>query len=65
MDTPSQPEPQIQPKPRLPAKKQEKKMLNLNVPEKLFILAIEDDQGTVLTSVKTTLRYGLAGALLA
>ena len=37
----------------------------LNIPEKLFILSIDDDQGAMAASVKTTLRYGLAGALLA
>lgn len=40
-------------------------MSNLNIPEKLFILAIDDNQGAVASSVKSTLCYGLAGGLLA
>ena len=40
-------------------------MSNLNIPEKLFILTIDDDQGAVASFAKPALRYGLAGALLA
>lgn len=40
-------------------------MTNLNIPEKLFILTIDDDRGAVASFAKSTLRYGLAGALLA
>lgn len=40
-------------------------MLNFNIPEKLFILSIDDEQGAITTSVKNTLYYGLAGAALA
>jgi Golgi phosphoprotein 3 len=58
-------EPKIKSSTRSHHKKSEKKMPNLNVPEKLFILSIDDDQGALVKSVKTMLRYGLAGALLA
>lgn len=39
--------------------------LKFNLPEKLFILALDDDLGTIEPSIKDTLRYGLAGAILA
>ena len=65
MDTKPTEEPEVKPKPRSHAKKKEKKTIDLNIPEKLFILSIDDDQGVVSASVKTKLRYGLAGALLA
>ena len=65
MDTQAQNESEVKPKPRSHAKKPVKKTRNLNISEKLFILTIDDDQGVVTTSVKSKLRYGLAGALLA
>lgn len=40
-------------------------MLNFNIPEKLFILSIDDHRGAIASSAKNTLGYGLAGALLA
>ncbi len=40
-------------------------MLDLNIPEKLFVLAIEDDRGKISTNAQSTLPYGLAGAFLA
>jgi hypothetical protein len=39
-------------------------MLTLNIPERLFVLTI-DERGTIAAPVRTTLHYGLAGALLA
>lgn len=39
--------------------------MNLTIPEKLFILAIDDDRGAVAPFVKDSLGYGLAGGLLA
>ena len=40
-------------------------MLNINIPETLFILTIDDEVGTIAASVKTMLPYSLAGAALA
>ena len=40
-------------------------MLTINIPERLFILTIDDEQGAIVASVKTLLPYGLAGATLA
>lgn len=37
----------------------------LNIPERLFILSIDDQRGAVVSSARISLRYGLAGALLA
>jgi hypothetical protein len=65
MDTQPLAESLIQPKSRSRAKRPAKKTLKLNIPEKLFILTIDDDRGAVAASVKTALPYGLAGALLA
>jgi golgi phosphoprotein 3 len=65
MDIQPDTEPRPAPRPRSRTKKAEIKTLELNLPEKLFILTIDDEQGAVTASVKTTLRYGLAGALLA
>jgi len=56
--------PKAKTRPRSPANTPKKKMVSLSLGEKLFILAI-DDEGAVPASMKTTLRYGLAGALLA
>lgn len=39
--------------------------MDLTIPEKLFILAIDDDRGTVASFVRDTLGYGLAGGVLA
>lgn len=64
MDIQPKIEPETKPKPHSRTKKQEKRILSLIIPEKLFILMIDDDEGAVATSVKTTLRYGLADALL-
>jgi hypothetical protein len=40
-------------------------MHDLNIPEKLFVLAIEDDRGKFSANAQSTLPYGLAGAFLA
>ena len=40
-------------------------MPQLNIAEKLFLLAIAEDEGKLLPSVKERVRYGLVGALLA
>ena len=40
------------------------KIPELNLPEKLFVLTIEDDSGAIPTSIKTKLRYSLSGMLL-
>jgi len=40
-------------------------MSPLNIPEKLFILTIDDHNSRIDVSIRTTLRYGLAGAVLA
>ena len=53
------------PKPRSRAKASSKKVISLPIPERLFILAIDDADGAVSASEKTTLRHGLAGAFLA
>jgi len=63
MDTQTEIEPETKPKPRSHTKNQEKSKLDLNIPEKLFILTI-DDGGAAISSVKTSLRYELAGAML-
>ncbi len=47
------------------SKKQEIPSLGLNIPEKLFILSIDDERGEIKSSIKSTLPYGLAGGLLA
>lgn len=39
--------------------------MEITIPEKLFILAIDDDRGAVASFVKSSLSYGLAGGLLA
>jgi hypothetical protein len=61
MDTPTDLKPQARPR----ARKKQPPVMDLNLPEKLFILSVEDDQGQVTASIKKTLRFGLAGALLA
>jgi Golgi phosphoprotein 3 len=40
-------------------------MTNLNIPEKLFILSIDDERSSIVVSIEMNLRYGLAGAALA
>ncbi len=62
MDTLEQNPVENPPKARPSKKKSSPVMLSL--PEKLFILAIDDDQGAIAASVKNKLRYGLAGAIL-
>jgi hypothetical protein len=42
-----------------------RKMTDLIIAEKLFILTIDDERGEMPASVKAVLRFGLAGALLA
>jgi hypothetical protein len=37
----------------------------LNIPERLFILSIDDQRGSVVASAQTSLPYGLAGGMLA
>ena len=50
-------------KPRSHKKKIEVKIPELNLPEKLFVLTIEDDSGSIPSAMKTKLRYALTGAL--
>jgi len=57
--------PENKPKPRSHAKSQVQKSISLPIPEKLLTLAIDDAEGALPASLKTTLRFGLAGALLA
>ena len=64
MDTPDQNPVEKTPKARPPKKKTSQPQVILSLPEKLFILAIDDDQGAVAASVKNKLRYGLTGAIL-
>ena len=40
-------------------------MLNLNIPEKLFVISIDDQRGRIPPSVRDMLCFGLAGAILA
>jgi Golgi phosphoprotein 3 len=40
-------------------------MLNLNIPEKLFVVSIDDQKGTITPTVRDVLRLGLGGAILA
>jgi hypothetical protein len=40
-------------------------MVSFTIPEKLFILNIDDKQGAIAVSAKTMLRYGSAGSVLA
>lgn len=47
------------------SKKGEIPRQGLNIPEKLFILSVDDEQGEIRSSIKSTLPYGLAGGLLA
>jgi golgi phosphoprotein 3 len=63
MDTPDQ-NPEKPPKARPSKKMSSQPQVMLSLPEKLFILAIDDDQGAITASVKNKLRYGLAGAIL-
>lgn len=59
-------EPESKPKPRARTpKKPEKQRLSFNIPEKLLILSIDDDKGTLAVPEKSALGFGLAGALLA
>ena len=64
MDTPDQNPVEKPPKARPPKKKSPQPQVMLSLPEKLFILSIDDDQGAIAASVKNKLRYGLAGAIL-
>jgi len=50
-------------KPRSPKKKIEIKIPHLNLPEKLFVLTIEDGSGVIPSGIKAKLRYALIGAL--
>jgi hypothetical protein len=47
------------------AEKRETGMSQFNIAEKLFLLAIAEDEGKLVDSLKQRVRYGLAGALLA
>lgn len=64
MDTQDQGLVEKPPKARPSKKKSSQPQVMLSLPEKLFILAIDDDQGAITASVKNKLRYGLAGAIL-
>jgi hypothetical protein len=64
MDAPDQNPVESPPKSRPPKKKSFQPQVMLSLPEKLFLLAIDDDQGAIAASVKNKLRYGLAGAIL-
>ena len=57
--------PQPAPKPAARSRSHTKKTLNLPIPEELLTLAIDDNEGAVSASVKSILRFGLAGAFLA
>jgi hypothetical protein len=57
-------EPETTPKAPTRARSHAKKTLNLPIPEELLMLAI-DDEGAVIASLKSMLRFGLAGAFLA
>jgi hypothetical protein len=66
MDTQLPVEIEVKPqRPSRPSRKQQTKGVSFNLPEKLFILSIDDDKGAIAPSVKDILRYGLAGAVLA
>jgi hypothetical protein len=58
-------EPEAKPKAPTRARSHAKKTLALPIPEELLTLAIDDNEGAVSASIKTTLRFGLAGAFLA
>ena len=64
MDTPDQDPVENPPKTHPPKKKSSQPKVMLSLPEKLFNLAIDDDQGAIAASVKNKLRYCLAGAIL-
>ena len=64
METEPTVKPEAKPAPRVRAKRPVKSTVKLNIPEKLFILTI-DDQGLIAKSVKTALQRGLAAARLA
>jgi hypothetical protein len=58
-------EPEATPKAATRARSHAKKTLALPIPEELLTLAIDDNEGVVSASMKSVLRFGLAGAFLA
>jgi hypothetical protein len=58
-------EPETTPKAPARARSHAKKKLNLPISEEILTLAIDDNEGTVSASLKSVLRFGLAGAFLA
>lgn len=63
MDTPTQPT--TQPPTPFPTQPKRKNIRQLHLSEKLFLLTVEDESGTLASSAKPVLRQGLAGAILA
>jgi golgi phosphoprotein 3 len=57
--------PKVAPKTATPARSHAKKTLNLPMPEEMLMLAIDDSEGVVSASMKSIVRFGLAGAFLA
>ena len=64
-EVPTAAEPEATPKAPTRARSHAKKTLALPIPEELFTLAIDDNEGAVRASMKSSLRFGLAGAFLA
>ncbi len=58
-------EPETSPKTATRARSHAKKTLALPIAEELLTLAIDDNEGAVSASMKSVLRFGLAGAFLA
>ena len=50
-------------KPRSDKKEVEVTIPELYLPENLFVLAIEDDSGSIPSAIKAKLHYGILGAL--
>ena len=57
--------PKVAPKTATRSRAQVKKPFNMPIPEEMLILAIDDNEGVVSASMKSMLRFGLAGAFLA
>jgi golgi phosphoprotein 3 len=57
--------PKVAPKKATPSRAPVKKQLALPIPEEMLMLAIDDNEGVVSASMKSMVRFGLAGAFLA
>jgi hypothetical protein len=57
--------PKVTPKTATRARSHAKKPLALPIPEEMLMLAIDDSKGIVSASMKSMVRFGLAGAFLA